>query len=385
MSKMKFDLQRFDGNTLITPMQVAREALMVLKANTVMAQLVNRDYDNEFADVGDTVMVRRPAHFKADLFDPSTGIKIQQVTEGKVPVVLDTIPDVSFAISNKELTLDIQDFSTQLVIPAMTAIEQKVDEMLCACYADVPYFVGTPGTAPATVSAITAIRKEMNDNKVPMAGRMAVLDAAADAKLLELDTFNSTGVTGSNEAIINAQLGRKFGFDFYMDQNICQHANGTLTKDATITLSAVVKKDVNTAVFKATALTGIIKKGTIFRLAGDSAPYVVTKDAEASSNTVSVTFYPAARQEFTADTAVTLVTDHAASMAFHRNAFSLVTRPLAKPMGISSEQYAIINDNGFSVRVVFSYDITKKRDICSIDMLCGVKTMIPELACRIVG
>lgn len=384
MKNIKFDLQRFD-NTFITPVQVAREALMVLKNNTVMPQLVSRDFDNDFAEVGDTVMVRRPATFEAKTFDPATGIEIQNATEGKVPVVLDNIMDVSFGITNKELTLDIRDFSQQLIVPAVNAIQQKVDEALCQLYADVPYYVGTPGSTPSSVAAITAIRKEMNDNKVPMDGRMAVLDTAADAKLLELDTFNSMSTTGETDAIINARLGRKFGFDFFMDQNICSHDNGDISSTAATKLSATVGKDINVATFTDTALTGTIKKGTIFTIAGDNRPYVVTKDATAASNAVTVTFYPAARQEFAANTVIALVANHAASMAFHRNAFSMVSRPLAKPMGTASESYAIISDGGLSLRVVFGYDINKKRDICSIDMLCGFKTMIPELACRLLG
>jgi hypothetical protein len=383
--KVRFDLQRFADNEFLTPMHVAREALMVLKNNTVMSQLVSRDYDNEFAEVGDTVMVRRPANFQVDLFDQTTGIKIQNAVEGKVPVILDSIFDVSFGITSKELSLDINDFSQQLIAPAVTSIEQAIDEKICRCYEDVPYFVGTPGNTPASVSAITSVRKEMNDNKVPMAGRMAVLDTAADAKLLELDAFNSVGHTGETSAIINAQLGRKFGFDFYMDQNICRHDNGNLSASPTMKLSAIVKKDANVATFTDGTLTGKIKKGTIFTLAGDSRPYVVTKDADAAGNSVTVSFYPAARQDFAANTVVTLVKDHTASMAFHRNAFTLVTRPLSKPLGVADSQYAIISDGGISLRVVFDYDIKLKRDICSIDLLCGVKTMIPELACRILG
>lgn len=386
-NKVKLNLQRFDisgtNNDFITPMVVAREALMVLKANTVMSQLVNRDYDDEFAKVGDTITVRRPAAFEAKTFDPVTGIELQDAREGRVPIRLDKILDVSFPISSKELTLDIMNFSSQLVQPAMTAIEQKIDENLCALYADIPYYVGTPGNTPGSVSAITGIRKEMNDNKVPMMGRMAVLDSSADAKLLELDAFNSQSSTGETDAIINARLGRKFGFDFYMDQNIKQHENGDLSVTAATKLAADLKKDVNVCTWTDTALTGTLRKGTIFKIAGDKRPYVVKKDATATSNTVNVEFYPAARMDFAQNAAVEVIASHTASLAFHRNAFSMVTRPLERPLGAS--QYAVISDGGLSIRVVFDYDIKKKTDICSIDMLCGFKTMIPELACRILG
>lgn len=42
-------------NTILTPNVIANEALMVLKNNLVMANLVHRDYEKEFVKVGDTV------------------------------------------------------------------------------------------------------------------------------------------------------------------------------------------------------------------------------------------------------------------------------------------------------------------------------------------
>lgn len=66
------------------------------------------------------------------------------------------------------------------------------------------------------------------------------------------------------------------------------------------------------------------------------------------------------------------------SIAFHKNAFALVTRPLALPEGAADA--AIMNYDGFGLRVVRSYDINTKKDIISIDMLCGVKVLDAKLA-----
>lgn len=68
------------GNTLLTPSIIAREALMVLRNNAVMAKLVHRDYSNEFVTgVGDTITVRKPATFVAKEF--TSAIEIQEATE----------------------------------------------------------------------------------------------------------------------------------------------------------------------------------------------------------------------------------------------------------------------------------------------------------------
>ena len=64
-------------------------------------------------------------------------------------------------------------------------------------------------------------------------------------------------------------------------------------------------------------------------------------------------------------------------IAVHKNAFALVTRPLALPQGAAKA--AIVNYDGFGLRVVYGYDMNTKTDTISIDMLCGVKLLDDKL------
>jgi hypothetical protein len=115
-------------NTFITPQVIARRALATLYNDAVLAGLVFRDWDPDFTGKqGDTVNVRVPVVFVANEFDENAGIQIQNATEDKFPVVLDQIADVSFQVTSKEMLLSIEDFATQLINPAMEAINQKVD------------------------------------------------------------------------------------------------------------------------------------------------------------------------------------------------------------------------------------------------------------------
>lgn len=80
-------------NTILTPDIIAREALMVLRNNAVMANLVHRDYSDEFvAGVGDTITVRKPAKFEAKEFT-GTGINVQDATENGVTVAYILLPN----------------------------------------------------------------------------------------------------------------------------------------------------------------------------------------------------------------------------------------------------------------------------------------------------
>ena len=280
------------ANNILTPDIIAREALMVLRNNAVMANLVHRDYSEDFVGaVGDTITVRKPATFVANEYNGS--INVQDATETAVPVVMNKHLDVSFAVTAKQMTMDIADFSKQLLVPAMQAFADKVDKLLIALEAEAtsrhPHAEGA--IAPAD---LIAARKFLTENAAPLADRRFVFGATAEADLLGNELFVSAEKIGDNgTALREASLGRKFGMDCYVDQNIAKN--------------------------------------------GDYTP----------------------------------------SIAFHKNAMALVTRPLALPQGAAKA--AIVNYDGFGLRVVYGYDMNTKTDTISIDMLCGVKLLDNKL------
>lgn len=267
---------------------------MVLKNNAVMANLVHRDYSDEFvAGVGDKITIRKPAKFVAKEF-VGEGIEVQDAKETGIDVKMDKHIDVSFAVTSKDMALNIADFSRQFLVPAMQAFADKVDKYLIALEADVTNRVPHADGVFAPADIISA-RKYLTDAATPTTDRRLVIGSQADADLLTSELFVSAEKVGDNgTALREASLGRKFGFDIYTDQNI-----------------------------------------------------------EKTDNYVP-------------------------SIAFHKNAFALVTRPLALPNGAAKA--AIMNYDGFGLRVVYGYDLNTKTDTISIDMLCGVKTLDASLA-----
>lgn len=280
-------------NTILTPEIIAKEALMVLRNNAVMANLVHRDYSDEFvAGIGDTITIRKPASFVAKEFEGN--IDVQDANEAGIPVVMDKHLDVSFSVGAKELTMDIADFSEQFLVPAMQAFQDKIDSYLLGLSADI----ANKHTATGSIqNDVVDTRAYLTKSAAPLTDRRFVYNSDTETDLLKTDLFVSAEKVGDEgTALREASLGRKYGMDFYVDQN--------------------------------------------------------------------------------ADTA------GIAGMAFHKNAFALVTRPLALPLG--NENASIVNYDGFGLRVVRAYDINTKKDTISIDMVCGVKTLNADLAAVLV-
>ena len=275
------------ANNFLTPDIIAREALMVLRNNAVMSQLVYRDYSSDFVGaVGDTITVRKPAAFVVNEF--TDAITVQDAAEESSLVTMDKHLDVSFKVTARQMSMDIEDFSAQLLTPAMQAFADKIDKYLIELAKTVPGKVAI--SDPAAPGDVLAARKILTQNAAPMTDRHLVLGVDAEADLLANELFASADKSGDEgTALREASLGRKFGFDVYIDQNM---DNGCL--------------------------------------------------------------------------------------AFHRNAFALVTRQLALPMG--AQNAAIVDFDGFGLRVVYDYDINTKSDTISIDMLCGIKLLDEKLA-----
>ncbi|MEV1167345.1 P22 phage major capsid protein family protein [Nonomuraea sp. NPDC049784] len=214
------------ANTFLTPTVIARQALANLYENTVMSQLVYRDYEEEFVSrIGDTITIRKPAKFEAKNFNRATGIEIQNATEGSIPITLDRFADVSFAVTSEELTLDIVDFNQQLLAPATEAIAQKIDRDILSLRNDIVQKVGLDADpAPfkyANPRVAIAARRVLNQRNVPATDRYIVVGPEQEALWLADELFHRSDARGDTEGLREANLGRRvFGFDSYQTQNI---------------------------------------------------------------------------------------------------------------------------------------------------------------------
>ena len=304
-------------NTLLTPDVIAAKALATLYENLTMLPLVYTDVSSDFSrsKVGSVVNVRKPATFTANEFDRASGITIQNATETSVPVTLDKIADVSFAVTSEDLTLHLEDFAAQLLAPATEAIAQKIDRDILALKSNVTQVAGsvadTDPFAWKNPEALIEADRLLNIKNVPPSERAAVVGPTTRANWLNSDIIKFADKSGSTDALRRGSIGSGlFGFDAYMTQNVGQ------------------------------------PKATGDQVIGDPTTEV--------------------------------------GVAFHKTAFAFASAPLALPSD-TGEWAATQSYKGLNLRVVKSYDISKKQDVISVDVLYGVDVLDANRAVLLRG
>lgn len=215
-------------NAFLTPDVIAKQALASLYETTHMLPLVYTDLTSEFAaqKIGNTINVRKPATFTAKLFNRANGIELQDANESDIPVVLDNIADVSFAVTSEELTLDIEKFDEQLLTPAMEAISQHIDLAILSLRSGITQVVGqAAGFEWDKPESLIDAARILDVNKVPASERFAVVGPTTKSKWLNTDLLKHAEKSGSTEALREGSIGKNlFGFESFQSGNIGQPA-----------------------------------------------------------------------------------------------------------------------------------------------------------------
>ena len=267
------------SNTLITPTIIAKEALMQLKNNLVMGELVFRDYTKEFVKVGSTISIRKPVKFKA-----STGASrvSSDVIEGTVPLAIDTQKHVSWDFVSSDLTLTIENYSERYIKPAMIELAQQVETSLMGLYKTVPGWVGTAGTTPSTFLAVGAARQYLMEHAAPMGEPLAGVINPAAALQIANDLKSQFQPEKQLRAMERVRVGKYAGLDLYEAQSIVNHTVGPLGGTPLINGANQQGRSLTTRGWTP-GLSGALKAGDFIGIAGQTKVYMVTADVTADA------------------------------------------------------------------------------------------------------
>ena len=373
--------------TAYNPYFYAQEALIHLEKALGMASRVHLGYDEERRSFkkGQYVNIRKPSVLTV-ANAPATA---EDLLTEEVQINLSNWKEVKFLLSDKELGYTGERIVAEHIRPGAYALADNIDQALAALYKDVPWYVDLNANPGSAVSDITGVRKVMRDQKVPLndVGDLHyMVDSTMEGGLLAnaaFTQFQGGGAQGAEE-MRRGTLGQRFGFEVFANQNTPSHTPGTAADSAGALTAATAVGDTTIAV-DAMEAAGDVVAGDVLVITGDAQQYAITAPVTFSGGAGTIAVFPAIKQINADNAVVTLNLDtHVANLAFHRNAFALVTAPLSDMGKELGAKIAVVQDpiTGLALRSRLYYVGNSSVVHVALDVLYGVKTLDPNLACR---
>jgi hypothetical protein len=373
--------------TNIVP-QLLAQGLITLRENAIMPRLVNANYSGQAADQGSTIDVPIPASIATNAVTPSyVAPNDTGVVPSKVAISLSEWREAPFFMTDKEMMEVMQGAIPMQAAEAVKALANYVDAYLLGLYTAAWNVAGTAGTTPfaTDTSVITTARKLLTNNTTPLQDRRFVFDADVEANALGLRAFQDTSWSGDAASINEGRIIRKFGFDWYLDQNVKTHTAGTVATSFVIKTSTAHAEGLK-VLTTTTGGNADLKVGDILTIAGQTQTYVVTEAAaRTGAGDMTVNIEPGLKVALTGSEVITILSSHVANLAFHRDAIAFANRPLVDSTEGLGNQIMSAQDpvSGLTMRLEVSRQ--HKRTRWSYDILFGAKMVRPALACRVLG
>lgn len=206
------------ANETVKAEQIVEAAVLLLQREIVLPRLVWRQADADFRGAkDDTITLRVPAVLTARTrtMRSDTALTADDFKETAVPVTLDTHVYSLLKIRDEELTLDILDFSRQVLAPQIRSVAEGLEDVVATALegstpeaGDVD-FDGDPDDA---WNVIVDLGKELNLLNVPLSERTLLLGANVWAALMKNPMFVKVNESGSDSALRDATITTLGGF-----------------------------------------------------------------------------------------------------------------------------------------------------------------------------
>lgn len=201
---------------------VAAESLPALTGNLVMGNLVNRNFEPNLANAGDTINVPIPPTLVANNLAQGGTVQTQAPNVGNAQIVLNTHAEASFQIPDITKVMASPDLLRLYMQPAVVALAEKIEGDLLGTYSQ--FTANTPlGAAgvPVTEATLDTAETVLFDAKVPASQqKYLVVDSSTYSQLRQnprFSEYNSAGEAGVR-ALVDGSVGKLKDFFVFRSQ-----------------------------------------------------------------------------------------------------------------------------------------------------------------------
>lgn len=224
----------------------AARLLEKLEKAHVYAALVNRDYEGEIRNAGDTVHINTLGDLTIGTYNGTTAITYEDLATTSQDLKIDQQKYFAFRVDDVERVQALPGLVEAASANAAYELNDVNDKFLAATLAAGATAVS--GTAVALTAAnvyqnIVAMKVALDKQNVPTEGRWLVVDPSFHGLLLQDERFVSFGTDITNERLVNGRVGRAVGFDIYVSNN-APEASGTYTAIAGVPMAATYAEQI---------------------------------------------------------------------------------------------------------------------------------------------
>ena len=208
-----------------------------LRKNLVVANLFNRNWEGEIAQMGDTVHINQLAEIaiksytaNVDIADPD------QLATTDQTLIIDQGDYFNFYLNDVDRAQARADLMDRAMQSASYGLADNLDKYLAGLLAtgtlttdlgddSDPLFV----TAENAYELLIRMKVALDKANVPTQGRYALMPPEYEGYMLLDNRFASAGGPNAEGRLINGLVARAAGFDIYISNN-CKNTEGSLNK-----------------------------------------------------------------------------------------------------------------------------------------------------------
>ena len=311
-------------------MRIVAQGLKVLRQKVVALRLMNQDFSLEARSKNEVIIIpESSAQTVHNVSASAAHPALKQVNPGSHELRLDQWKESFFDATDKDETEANVGWFMRQTEEAAKALGNNMDKFahrLIARYC--PFGTGTAGTTPFVTAndelgEFFDANESLNNGLADDANRYVIVNTAAQTNLMKQSAFAAADERGSVVTGLTGQLGRKYGYDFFMSQNVLtiERAGGT-----TATVNGAVVKGARHITVDG-AGSGGIDEGE--RLTNGGNTYHVVDGISGATGTITIDRPAVAAIGDNASLART--DDRVNNLVFHRDAATIAMRSPGPP------------------------------------------------------
>lgn len=190
-------------------------------------QAVNRNYEGEIKAAGDSVRIISISRPTIGTYTKdSTAITFENLTDAERTLLIDQAKYFAFEIDDIDMaqTRNGGALMNEAALEAAYGLADVADQYVAGLYtgADSANQISTTSitSSALAVTGLINLAVKLDSANVPRAGRYVIVPPWYHGLLLGSDLFVRVDASGTSEALRNGLVGRAFGFDVFVSNNV---------------------------------------------------------------------------------------------------------------------------------------------------------------------